>query len=358
MLCKKGEVARMNNDDFKALVSAGSLGDRSIPRSVLKRTRGREGTKMRPLAAEKRREIEASDLRKSRRLEAEIQKVDGEGSYRDRAYERRNGAPSELDAFASTVDAEKSKFLGGSIESTHLVKGLDFSLLAKVRQSVATSASVFAGMPPGIPVRQGPIQTLNVAGSSPVAASAETKTDDIRRTQSNSVTSEIGVRLLAYLGTVCRQENSDYRSQRSLSRTLYAYSQTQQHFALPVCTVSSSDFLSVVSSSDDRRTDTSEVRCAVAPTMIAALARSHSRSKGGCGGGMCAKDREVSNLLHRVPAISRIHHKINVDLDDIFSDVGDYVPEGALSLAETQAVKKEIGVAMGQAIMPEAQQPR
>ena len=324
----------MNNDDFKALVSVGSLGDRAIPRSVLKRTRGREGTKMtmRP---------EASDLRKCRRLEAEIQKVDGEGSYRDRAYERRK---SELD-----VTIVAAKFLGGSIESTHLVKGLDFSLLAKVRQSVATSASVFAGMPPGIPVRQGPIETLNLAGSSPVAASAETKTDDIRRTQSNSVTSEIGVRLLAYFGTVCRQANSDYRSQRSLSRTLYVYSQTQQHFALPVCTVCSSDFLSVVSSSDDRRTDTSEVRCAVAPTMIAALARSHR------GGGMCVKDREGSNLL--LPA-SRIHDKINVDLDDIFSDVGDYVPEGALSLAETQAVKEEIGVAMGQAIMPEAQQPR
>ena len=331
----------MNNEDFKALVSAGSLGDRSISRSVFKRTRGREGTKRRPdPPLVKRREADASNLRKCRRLEAEIRKVDGERTYRDRACERRDGALTEMEV---TIDAEKSKYLGGCIESTHLVKGLDFSLLAKVRQSVATSAPVVAGMPPGIPVKA-PTDFDLLSGSSLAATSEETKTDDGRRMNRKSVTSEAGVRLLAYLATVCR--HADYRSLRALSRTLYIYSQTQQPFALPVCTVCSSDFLTVVSNSDDWRSDNSEVKCDVAPTMISALACSRSRARGFSGGEMCAKEREDSKL-NGFCAISRIHDKKNVDLTDIFSDVGAYVPEGALSLAETQAVKEDIGVAIG-----------
>ena len=31
-----------------------------------------------------------------------------------------------------TMDVEKSKYLGGDVEHTHLVKGLDFALLSKV----------------------------------------------------------------------------------------------------------------------------------------------------------------------------------------------------------------------------------
>lgn len=56
--------------------------------------------------------------------------------YRDRAKERRSGKSQE---YAITEDAvkqltiEESKFLGGDMEHTHLVKGLDFALLAKIR---------------------------------------------------------------------------------------------------------------------------------------------------------------------------------------------------------------------------------
>lgn len=83
--------------------------------------------------------------------------------YRDRATERREGKDgdyaqsensdlaktAEYRAVAPTVDQansaaerrrlaiQESKFLGGDMEHTHLVKGLDFALLQKVRSEIA-----------------------------------------------------------------------------------------------------------------------------------------------------------------------------------------------------------------------------
>lgn len=56
-------------------------------------------------------------------------------SYQDRAAERRK-ADGQLDAeerLYESIDIEKSKFLGGDEEHTHLVKGLDVALLRRVR---------------------------------------------------------------------------------------------------------------------------------------------------------------------------------------------------------------------------------
>ncbi|KAI3814431.1 hypothetical protein L1987_14071 [Smallanthus sonchifolius] len=76
--------------------------------------------------------------------------------YRDRAKERREDQnpdyePSELGSFhavappgnvdllsaeAHKISIEKSKYLGGDVEHTHLVKGLDYALLHKVRSEI------------------------------------------------------------------------------------------------------------------------------------------------------------------------------------------------------------------------------
>ncbi|XP_071733533.1 suppressor of mec-8 and unc-52 protein homolog 2 [Rutidosis leptorrhynchoides] len=76
--------------------------------------------------------------------------------YRDRAKERREDQnpdyePSELGSFhavappgnvdllsaeAHRISIEKSKYLGGDVEHTHLVKGLDYALLHKVRSEI------------------------------------------------------------------------------------------------------------------------------------------------------------------------------------------------------------------------------
>ncbi|KAF7732095.1 hypothetical protein EC973_006350 [Apophysomyces ossiformis] len=69
-------------------------------------------------------------------------------NYRDRAAERRSGQTSDASAEQllrgseadETLDAkqvyDQSKYLGGDVSHTHLVKGLDFSLLHKVREDL------------------------------------------------------------------------------------------------------------------------------------------------------------------------------------------------------------------------------
>jgi hypothetical protein len=97
--------------------------------------------------------------------------ADGEASYRDRAAERRDdanpdyagslhaagagplaaaaaapphvagfavvGGGAAADSDAAGLSIEESKFMGGDVEHTHLVKGLDFALLQKVRAEQA-----------------------------------------------------------------------------------------------------------------------------------------------------------------------------------------------------------------------------
>ncbi len=66
-------------------------------------------------------------------------------AYRDRALERRKGLhkdySEEVAALAAVeLDAEQSKFLGGDVEHTFLVKGLDYALLQKVRRDAEMKA--------------------------------------------------------------------------------------------------------------------------------------------------------------------------------------------------------------------------
>ncbi|XP_057313746.1 protein Red-like [Hydractinia symbiolongicarpus] len=103
---------------------------------------------------------------KLRQQEEERQK-ELASKYRDRATERREGKNSdyqyndapdlgktaEYRAVAPTADQvnsaaerrrlaiQESKFLGGDMEHTHLVKGLDFALLQKVRSEIASIES-------------------------------------------------------------------------------------------------------------------------------------------------------------------------------------------------------------------------
>lgn len=65
------------------------------------------------------------------------------GGCRDRAEERRKGVnpdyehvaaslPGQGDGGLTSLSVTDSKFLGGDVEHTHLVKGLDYALLQKV----------------------------------------------------------------------------------------------------------------------------------------------------------------------------------------------------------------------------------
>lgn len=77
-------------------------------------------------------------------------------AYRDRANERRKEEqiqhpPQEQQStekfdFTSALSVEQSKFLGGDIEHTHLVKGLDFALLARIREETKTNLEILEGV--------------------------------------------------------------------------------------------------------------------------------------------------------------------------------------------------------------------
>lgn len=67
--------------------------------------------------------------------------------YRDRAKERREQKgeyeeiAQEFESHAE-VSVDQSKYLGGDLDHTHLVKGLDFALLSKVRTELAKQQRV------------------------------------------------------------------------------------------------------------------------------------------------------------------------------------------------------------------------
>ena len=65
---------------------------------------------------------------------------------RDRADERRRGITVEESA-PSYLTAEETRYLGGSMERTHLVRGLDRLLLNQVRDKVSDRAEQAVGAP-------------------------------------------------------------------------------------------------------------------------------------------------------------------------------------------------------------------
>lgn len=103
----------------------------------------------------KKKDQESSDI-KSKKIKVEAIEPTQSALYRDRAGERRQGInkdfehdPEDLkillgnpsydeeveldDESRRRQEIEDSKYLGGDVEHTHLVKGLDFALLQKVK---------------------------------------------------------------------------------------------------------------------------------------------------------------------------------------------------------------------------------
>lgn len=75
-------------------------------------------------------------MKKSGDPQKSKEKQDKFSSYRDRAQERREDANPDYDPqflVAEKMDVEQTQYLGGDVEHTHLVKGLDYALLRKVQ---------------------------------------------------------------------------------------------------------------------------------------------------------------------------------------------------------------------------------
>lgn len=130
----------MNQNDFRALLDARGSGSndsggkqvyggkRNISESDLDEIR-KLSKKPKKKGKKPSQKEQSEDNRSSK-------KDDSASMYRDRAAERRQGLSTDMinaDEYAH-FDAEQTKFLGGDMEHTHLVKGLDFALLAQLKR--------------------------------------------------------------------------------------------------------------------------------------------------------------------------------------------------------------------------------
>lgn len=183
---------RLTNDDFRKLLmtprapsgSAHAAG--SVRDAMAKASASSSTSAMKPPSSERH-----EARRKKKNFYAQLKKQEDNKlaelaeKYRDRARERRDGANPDyqnLDPTNSTsgyravapdiksgLDAaerrrqqiQESKFLGGDMEHTHLVKGLDYALLQKVRCEIVTKEhdqddemEKLADIPAEAPVKQ------------------------------------------------------------------------------------------------------------------------------------------------------------------------------------------------------------
>ncbi|CAH0391635.1 unnamed protein product [Bemisia tabaci] len=164
-----GRSVRLTNDDFrKLLMTPRSSAPSSFPTSSVvnqfKEAQAEEPKKFPEDVAQE--DDKAERRRKKKSFYAKLKKQEEDKmaelaeKYRDRAKERREGANPDYQAedplasasgyravapdLKSGMDAaerrrqmiQESKFLGGDMEHTHLVKGLDYALLQKVRSEI------------------------------------------------------------------------------------------------------------------------------------------------------------------------------------------------------------------------------
>lgn len=141
----------MNQSDFRALLSANSSSGANNSESARRNSDGSRGFGgKRNLTEADLAEVKRLSKKKNSKKQGGRKNDSNSGehgassasAYRDRAAERRKGAASDMVDAAefAHLDAAQSKFLGGDVAHTHLVKGLDFALLAQLKRERETLA--------------------------------------------------------------------------------------------------------------------------------------------------------------------------------------------------------------------------
>ncbi|KAF0457480.1 protein Red-like [Gigaspora margarita] len=140
----------LKQDDFRKLLQTPRPGDASSKGVLGMATPRQRMAPSTPRTFAKPETLGSKPKKNNRYRKPEVSDIDANDTkYRDRAAERRKGANPDyqeteqiLKALnnSETLEAkmiyEQSKYLGGDTEHTHLVKGLDYALLAKVRNEI------------------------------------------------------------------------------------------------------------------------------------------------------------------------------------------------------------------------------
>ncbi|KAK4291933.1 hypothetical protein Pmani_035267 [Petrolisthes manimaculis] len=163
---------RLTNADFRKLLMTPRAPPGSQKETVTSTGTKTPGTEPPTQRRENKDDARAAERKKKKSYYAKIKKEEEEKmaelaeKYRDRAKERRDGKNPDYQAedpsqagmggyravapdLKSGLDAaerrkqmiQESKFLGGDMEHTHLVKGLDYALLQKVRSEIQLKES-------------------------------------------------------------------------------------------------------------------------------------------------------------------------------------------------------------------------
>lgn len=152
------DTSHLTNDDFRKLLMTPSAS--SFNREKATSSSGGGAGKVELNSSKKKFANEAAERRKEKKLyyaslmkEVKEREAELAQKYRDRAKERRENKTNEADFVSTTQNfktvapefslvenaerrrqiIEESKFLGGDLEHTHLVKGLDYALLQKIK---------------------------------------------------------------------------------------------------------------------------------------------------------------------------------------------------------------------------------
>lgn len=136
----------MNNSDFQRLLTTNDKELISELTKAKKKAGGKKERAPRPRPGKGKGKGKGGEKGGEADAEAEARRKEQE-KYRDRAKDRRE-LKGEYENIAKEweaqpeLDIEQSKYMGGDLEHTHLVKGLDRALLSKVRTELLKKQKV------------------------------------------------------------------------------------------------------------------------------------------------------------------------------------------------------------------------
>ena len=264
----------------------------------------------------------------------------GSAKYRDRAFERRKqGFGTEIEINAASLDIEQSKHLGGDMEHTHLVKGLDFTLLQKMRQEPGDKA---ASGPPGMPIGLGPpgMPATFVASSfSSTTASMSTLARKAKRDQElREAEADRNTLPITEMGKALKQMLNLKREGAggggsTLQRTQYEFALHDGPDGDATC---DSDLPTIINrAKSEIQIDEAVASCAILPDVLARLVETFKAMLGG-------KKRKRDGDRKKDSAATALGTAGTMSMGffdpgiDIFADVGKYVPVGALDAEEIE----------------------
>lgn len=151
-MAKRMSGGGKSNDDFRKLLETPMRARKpQVPQGTSETAPTQEDKKKDDAesAQRKKQKSKTHHAKKQKRTEEMKERQEELNSkYRDRAKERREGKGElvDLGVDVDQMEPEMTQHLGGDIEHTHLVKGMDWTLLARVTENISQGKSSIDGL--------------------------------------------------------------------------------------------------------------------------------------------------------------------------------------------------------------------